>query len=56
MTASAMETQLTALERKIEDLLATVASPDARSSKEDKPVTESTNSLPRTHKHQSEKE
>ena len=54
-TASAMETQLTALERKIDDLLATVASPDAGSSNGDKKsVNESTNSLNRVHQHQSE--
>ena len=54
-TASAMETQLTALERKIDDLLATVASSDAGSSNGDKSsVTKSANSLDRVHKHQSE--
>ena len=39
-TASAMETQLTALEQKIEDLLATVASPDEPRPDTDKPGTE----------------
>lgn len=39
-TASAMETQLTALERKIDELLATVASADDRGAEVDRASTE----------------
>lgn len=39
-TASAMETQLTALERKLDDLLATVATADAPSSEVDEATSE----------------
>ena len=42
-TASAMETQLTALERKIDDLLATIASPEAPGLDKDNATTELVN-------------
>lgn len=47
-TASAMETQLTALERKIDELLATVASADERGPEVDKADTETTSSVAST--------
>ena len=51
-TASAMETQLTALERKLDDLLATVASADAGGSKRDEAAPETASHVTRTHQNQ----
>lgn len=50
-----METQLTALERKIDDLLATVASVDERGSEVDEASNETTENLTGTGKDLSEK-
>ena len=49
-----METQLTALERKIDDLLATVASPDEPGSEVDKTATKTTGNVIATDEDQSE--
>ncbi|CAF9927831.1 MAG: hypothetical protein ALECFALPRED_003892 [Alectoria fallacina] len=50
-----MEIQLTSLERKIDDLLATVASLDEPGSEVDEASTETMGNFPRTGKDQSEK-
>lgn len=50
-----METQLTALERKIDDMLATANSADVRGSEVDEATTETTGNATGPGEHQSEK-
>ncbi|KAF6227295.1 hypothetical protein HO133_008738 [Letharia lupina] len=54
-TASAMETQLTALERKIDELLATVASADDRGAEVDRASTETIGNVTGAGEDQSER-